>query len=64
MNWLVISQHKMDNIIEGSNNSEKYTVGLHQKNTCTDASEQSEPSEPNGKPVWTGIHIRHARVCT
>ena len=29
----------------------------------TDASEQSEPSEPNGEPVWTAIHIRHAKIC-
>ena len=28
------------------------------------ASEQSEPSEPNGEPVWTAIHIRHAKICT
>ena len=32
--------------------------------SCTDASEQSEPSEPNGEPVWTAIHIRHAKICT
>ena len=28
------------------------------------ASEQSEPSEPNGKPVWIAIHIRHVKICT
>ena len=21
-------------------------------------------SEPNGEPVWTAIHIRHAKICT
>ena len=36
----------------------------HVDSTCTDASEQSEPSEPNGEPVWTAIHIRHAKICT
>ena len=34
------------------------------ENTCTDASERSEPSEPIGEPVWTAMHIRHARICT
>ena len=34
------------------------------ENTCTDASEQSEPSERNGEPVWTAVHIRHAKICT
>ena len=34
------------------------------KNECTDASEQSKPSEPNGEPVWTEIHIRHTKICT
>ena len=33
-------------------------------NTCRDASEQSEPSEPNGEPVWAAIHIRQAKICT
>ena len=32
-------------------------------NACTDAGEQSEPSEPNGEPVWTAIQIRHAKIC-
>ena len=36
----------------------------HVDSTCTDASERSEPSEPNGEPVWTAIHIRHAKLCT
>ena len=36
----------------------------HVDSTCTDASEQSVPSEPNGEPVWTAIHIRHATFCT
>ena len=36
----------------------------HVDSTCTDASEQSEPSEPNGEPVWLAIHIRHATFCT
>ena len=34
------------------------------KDPCTDANEQSEPSEPNGEPVWTAIHIRHVTFCT
>ena len=34
------------------------------ENTCTDASEQSEPSEPNGEPVWTAIYTRHVKICT
>ena len=21
-------------------------------------------NEPNGEPVWTAIHIRHAKICT
>ena len=32
------------------------------ENTCTDSSEHSEPSEPNSEPVWTAIHIRHAKI--
>ena len=27
-------------------------------------SEQREPSEPNGEPVWTAMHIRHAKILT
>ena len=64
MNWLVTSLNTMDKMIEGTKSSEKLMVrGLHQKNTCTDASEPSEPSEPNGQPVWTAIHIRHGIIC-
>ena len=51
----------MDEIIEGFSKSENYTVGLRQENTCTDASEQSEPSELNSELVWTAIHITYAK---